>query len=294
MDRVSGKVMEEEVFESGAMRFLYRNPFRRLVSELVIKRPFFSRLYARGMDSAASRARIKPFIKRYGIDQSEFERPVESFVSFNDFFTRRLRPSARPLDPDPRCLVAPADSKLLALRIGEDSSFMVKGRRYTLRTLTAGALDPRPWTGGLLLIFRLCPSDCHRFFYFGDCTHGPVQTVPGYFHSVSPVALDSGADVYGGNWRQWTLIDSLAFGEAIEVDVAALTVNGIVQAYPGGGVLRRGQGKGFFQYGGSSIVLAFEPGAVELDQDIERASARGLETRVLALSRIGVEGGRGQ
>jgi phosphatidylserine decarboxylase len=288
-DRLSGGIQEEEVFESGAMRFLYRNPLGRLVSEIVVKRAFFSRLYAKGKNSPRSRAAIGPFI--YGIDASEFEEKPESFSSFNDFFVRRLKPGARPLAVDPLALVSVADAKVLALPIGENAAFPVKGREQTLRALVAGGMDVSPWTGGIVLVFRLCPADHHRFHYFDDCAHGPVSTVPGYFHSVSPIALESGAKVLGGNRRQWTLLSTAGFGEVIEIEVAALTVNGLVQHAPSGGSFRRGQEKGFFQYGGSTIVLAFKRGAALIDADILRATARGMETRVRALSTIGKKGG---
>jgi phosphatidylserine decarboxylase len=291
LDRSTGRIAEERVFGSGAMRFLYRNPIGRLFTELIAKRSSFNRLYARRRNSSASRADILPFIERYGIDASEFEKPVDSFVSFNDFFTRRLKPGARPLGGESGELLSPADAKVLALSLGEGEAFAVKGRRVTLSSLVAEGMDVSPWTGGLLLVFRLCPADYHRFHYFDDASHGKVRTVPGFFHSVSPIALESGADSLGGNYRQWTVLSAANFGEVIEVDVAALTVNSVVQRAPGGGVFRRGEEKGYFRYGGSTIILAFKRGAAAVDRDIAEASAGGIETSVRALGSIGRKGG---
>jgi phosphatidylserine decarboxylase len=107
---------------------------------------------------------------------------------------------------------------------------------------------------------------------------------------VSPIAIGSGANVLGGNYRQWTVLDTDHFGPVLEVDVAALTVNSVVQCVPGGGRFQRGEEKGYFQYGGSTIVLAFGPGAARLDEDIARASDGGIESSVRALSAIGKKG----
>jgi phosphatidylserine decarboxylase len=290
LDRSTGKMAEEVVFESGAMRFLYRNPLGRLLSDLIAKRPLFNRLYARRRNSSASKAEVRPFIERYGIDASDFEKPVDSFSSFNDFFTRRLKDGARPLGGGNRALLSPADAKVLALTVGKDEAFAVKGRRATLSSLVAGGMDVSPWAGGLLLVFRLCPADYHRFHYFDDASHGEVRTIPGFFHSVSPIALESGADPLGGNYRQWTVLSTANFGEVVEIDVAALTVNSVVQRAPDGGVFRRGEEKGFFQYGGSTIVLAFKRGAAAVDGDIAEASAGGFEASVRALGSIGRKG----
>jgi phosphatidylserine decarboxylase len=290
-NRLAARMAEEVIFEEGAMRFLYGNPFGRLLVELVIRRPFFSRIYGRGKKSPESRAGIRPFVERYGIDISELEKPIESFSSFNDFFIRKLKDGARPVDPRPEILVAPADSKLIAHSLRNDSAFPVKGRPVTLGGLTGGGIDTRPWREGMLLVFRLCPADCHRFHYFDSCVHGQATTVPGFFHSVSPIAIGSGADVLGGNYRQWTVLDTDHFEAVLEVDVAALTVDSVVQRAPGGGRFRRGDEKGYFQYGGSTIVLAFRAGAARLDQDIVDASARGIESSVRALSAIGKKGG---
>jgi phosphatidylserine decarboxylase len=290
-DRSTARMAEERVFEPGAMRFLYRNPLGRLLSELFVKRPFFSRIYARRKRSPESRSGIRAFVERYGINDSEFERPIESFSCFNDFFIRRLKSGARTADPRPETLVAPADSKLIAYALRDVSVFPVKGRPVSLGALAGGGIDLRPWRDGTLLVFRLCPADCHRFYYFDGCVHGEATTVPGFFHSVSPIALGSGANVLGGNYRHWTVLHTDHFGAVLEVDVAALTVNSVVQRIPGGGRFERGEEKGYFQYGGSTIVLAFGPGAACLDEDIAHASETGIESSVRALSAIGEKGG---
>ena len=290
-DRPNGRMAEELVFQPAAMRFLYQNPLGRLLSELVAKRPFFSRIYAMRKRSPGSRKGIRAFVERYGIDASELEQPIESFSSFNDFFIRKLKTGARTADLRPEILLAPADSKLIAYPLRNALAFPVKGRPVSLEALTGGGVDVSPWRGGTLLVFRLCPADCHRFHYFDGCAHGQAATVPGFFHSVSPIAIRSGANVLGGNYRQWTVLDTDNFGQVLEVDVAALTVNSVVQRAPGGGRFGRGEEKGYFQYGGSTIVLAFGPGAASLDEDIRRASAKGFESSVRALSAIGEKGG---
>ncbi|NWJ42033.1 MAG: phosphatidylserine decarboxylase [Geothrix sp.] len=289
-DRHRKAMAEERVFEASAMAFLYGSALGRLLTELILKRRAFSRWYAWRWNRPASRRQIRPFIERYGIDAEEFESPVEAFMSFNDFFTRRLKPECRPIAPGKATLIAPADAKLLAHPCAQGRAYPVKGRAFSLAALTGHGLDTAAWEGGTLLVFRLSPADAHRFVYFDSGTHGPVHRVPGFFHSVSPISLAAGSDVFGGNEREWTVLETDHFGQVIQVEVAALTVNGIVQNHPAGTAFRRGEEKGHFAYG-STLVLVFQPGRLRLDEDILAHSATGLESGVRCGSALGSAGG---
>ncbi len=288
-DRRTGSLAEERVFESAWMAFLYEHPLGRLLTEVCLKRAAFSRLYAWWKNRTASRQQILPFIRKYGIAAEEFESSVDQFHSFNAFFTRRLKAHCRPIEGNGSSLIAPADSKLLVHACAQDHVYPMKGRAFSLADLTGRGLDTTAWEGGVVLVFRLCPSDCHRFCYVDSGEHGPVHRVPGCFHSVSPLSLAAGSDVFGGNHREWTVLATEHFGAVLQVEVAALTVNTIVQRHPRGGAFLRGEEKGYFSYG-STLVLVFQPGRIQLDEDIVAYSATGIECAVRCGSAIGVMG----
>src|SRR5207253_379926 len=112
--------------------------------------------------------KIVPFIKRYSIDVKEFQDPVESFSSFNDFFIRKLKPESRPLTQSP--LDIPADGRYRFYNSLSDSFiFSVKNRDFTLKTLLRDDKQAEKYVGGSLVVARLCPTDCHRFYFPCDC-----------------------------------------------------------------------------------------------------------------------------
>jgi phosphatidylserine decarboxylase len=100
--RHTQRVETEQVYGEGFLRWIYGSLSGRLALHAVAKRAFFSRWYGWRMDRPASRARIAPFIQQFGVDESEFADPPESFRTFNEFFFRKLKPGARPIAGDAR------------------------------------------------------------------------------------------------------------------------------------------------------------------------------------------------
>ena len=109
-NRRTGQLENEVVYEQAVMEFLYGTRFGFWLTEAVLKHRWVTELYARRMHSPRSKAKIKPFIERYGINTDEMLRSVESFTCFNEFFIRQLKAAARPIDREPSHLIAPADS----------------------------------------------------------------------------------------------------------------------------------------------------------------------------------------
>ena len=162
-DRKLERETKEIVFEEGFMTFFYQNPFGRLLCDLVIKKKWFSRLYGVLQRSKRSRSKISEFISKYQIDTNEVKEPISQFNSFNDFFIRELKPSARPFSKNPKDLISPADSRLLACELQESLIVPIKGREVSVIDLIGKKFNHQEFLNGYCAIFRLAPSMISTF-----------------------------------------------------------------------------------------------------------------------------------
>ncbi len=288
-DRETGRITEEPLLHSGAQRWVYRHTVAYWLFDRLANNAAFCSYYGRTQDSAKSRAKIPEFVAQYGIDATEFECPIDSYDSFNAFFTRRLRAGARDFcDADVFC--APADGKVLVYPDLEPGARIpVKGASLDVASLLGSESAARPLSNGSTLVIRLAPYDYHRFHFPDAGQAGPARAVPGRYHVVNPVGLGRVPDAFLRNKRSITEFDSDGFGRIAYVEVGGFAVGTIVQTYEPGPV-ERGQEKGYFQHGGSTLVLLFQRGGVVFDEDLLRDSAEGLEVHVKAGTRLGRKG----
>lgn len=269
-DRKSGAVEVEKIYGAAGLGFVYTNPLGRLLHALVLGRPWASRLWGRMQRSSRSRRKIPHFLSSLGIDGSEAEKPVAEYGSLDDFFTRRLRPGARPVDQNPNHLISPGDGRMSVvphLR-GE---LVVKKSRVGLAEFLGDATLASRYEGGMAFVLRLAPPDYHRFHFPDDGIASAPRRVEGGYHSVHMVALNAGAPSFR-NKREITILESRRFGSLTLVEVGALFVGTIVQTFRPGPV-RRGDEKGYFRFGGSTTVVLAERGRVRPDPDLLRWSA---------------------
>jgi phosphatidylserine decarboxylase len=285
-DRALQAWAHERVFGERELRLFYESRLGRALTRWVFARGPFSTLYGRLKRSALSRSQIPGFVERLGIDASEAARPLEAYRSLDEFFARRLRPGARPLDPDPRALLSPADGRVLAhAAVHSQDTLRVKASRVTTAELLGDASLAERFSGGPVLIVRLAPADYHRFHFPASGRAGAPRRIPGLLHSVHPIALAAGAPSFV-NKRVLTLLSTEAFGSVGLVEVGAMVVGTIQQTYRPGPV-ERGAEKGTFHFGGSTVVLLGEPDRVVLDADLLAATRAGYETLVRMGTRIG-------
>lgn len=280
-NRRSGTIEEELVYRRGFMDFMYGTRLGLCLTEFVFKRPLFTRLYTLDRRSARSRPTIAAFIDRYDLDPSEFLRPVDAYGSFNDFFKRRLQPGARPIDADPTRLIAPGDGKLLALPIDQGRVFPVKGHSFALDELVGDRAIAASFQGGWCLILRLCPPDYHRFCFVDGGSHGAVTSLGGSHYSVSLLAQRLGLPIFTQNHRTFCLVDTHGFGTVLQMEVGSFSVGKIALHSWMGGTCARGEEKGWFEFGASTLVVLIAPGIVDIDGDILDHSRRHIETLVL-------------
>lgn len=269
----------EQVYGEAAVAWLYETRLGQALADGFLSRGFPSRVYGAYQSSRASRHKIAPFIREFRIPMDEYEDP--GFQSFNDFFIRRFRPGARRFEATPKRMPAFCEARYFAYEKADASlSFPVKGK-----WLTPGALleDPKlaaPFEGGPMLLARLCPTDYHRFHFPDDGRVLESRTLAGRLHSVNPVALRFRGDILATNERQVTLLETAQFGKLAYVEVGAMMVGKIVQTDPARREFRRGDEKGYFLFGGSTVVVFGEPGRWKPDSDILQQTALRRETYI--------------
>ena len=291
IDRRTGHRFAETVLGGGLVQLAYCSPFSALARLLLFRNSWVSRLLGWYADSAFSRRRIAPTIRQLGIEMSDFIVPPGGYRSFNEFFMRPLRPGARPYDHAVDAVVSPADSRLLVYeKLRHDTCFPVKGRPFTVGTLLGKAPTGKDWAekfqGGVLMIARLCPADYHRFHF--PCAGGIVDSWPirGRYESVNPLPLACGAEPFAQNKRVVTIIESEELGTVAYVEVGAFGVGRIRQTYNGPQAAKMDE-KGCFEFGGSTVVLVFEPGRLIPAEDLATNSREGFETLVRVGETIG-------
>lgn len=261
--------------DSTVLKFLYRDAAGRLVLRLLSSR-VVSAVAGCFLDSPLSKGLIKPFVRRYGISLKDCV--SGEFRCFNDFFCREMRKDKRPIDRTPGALIAPCDGLLSAYQIERNMVIPVKQSRYSLKSLLGGDEIYREFEDGVCLVFRLCVNHYHRYCYVDRGVKGKNRFIAGKLHTVRPIALET-LPVFAENCREYTVIDTENFGRVVQMEVGAMLVGRILN-YHGQHVVLRGQEKGRFLYGGSTVIVLLKKDAVKLPRDLFRATAGGLEVPV--------------
>ena len=270
--------------DSVMLYFLYHNAVGRLALRFFSSR-MVSAVAGLFLDSPLSKGLIKPFIKCHGIS---LEDCVSSeFRCFNDFFCRKMRRDRRPVDRTPEALISPCDGLLSAYPVKREMVIPVKQSRFSLKELLGGDEIYREYEGGVCLVFRLCVNHYHRYCYVDNGVKGENRFIEGKLHTVRPIALET-LPVFTENCREYTVIDTEHFGRVVQMEVGAMLVGRILNYHERQRV-RRGQEKGRFLYGGSTVIVLLEKDAVKLPQSIFRATRAGLEVPVKLGERIGIK-----
>jgi phosphatidylserine decarboxylase len=192
-----------------------------------------------------------------------------AFCSFNEFFYRKLKPAARPIDPDPFSAVFPADGRHLGFeRASTIEGVFVKGQKFDLEKLLGDPKLAARYADGALILSRLCPVDYHRFHFPASGVAEAPVVINGPLFSVSPIALRKRLSYLWTNKRSITRLISPTFGTVLLLEIGATCVGTIRQTYIPGTAINKGAEKGFFAFGGSSTLTLFEPGAVILEPDL--------------------------
>ena len=274
--RYRKRIEKEKVWKEGTLRWLYGDScIAKSVLSVFVKRLIFSYLCGIGMRTRRSARKIVGFIREYDVDSTEFEKRPEEFYSFQDFFCRKLKKTARPIASEG--VIFPSDGRHMGFqKVDEKSCFWVKGQRFELETLLGDPSLAKRYQEGTLVLSRLCPADYHRFHFPISGIPGKSRLISGPLFSVHPIALRAYAQALFQNKRMVTIVETESWGSVVLVEVGATCVGSIRQTYTPGRFYAKGSEKGFFSMG-SSLVTLFEPGRVLLAEDLRVKTAEGYE-----------------
>lgn len=282
-----GKIKKERSMQDLLLGILYGTKAGRLLLQ-PFTAPRVSRLGAWLLDTRASACLVPLFIRCQGISMEDYEKV--HYRSFNDFFTRKLADGARSVVQEPGVFISPCDGRLSVYKVDESCSFLVKHTRYTVESLLKDQKLARRFAGGYAWVFRLCVDDYHRYIYPDDAVVSKHRRIPGVLHTVNPAANDV-FPIYKENTREYCLLKTAHFQTMLQMEVGAMFVGRIENA-PGERTVRRGEEKGFFAFGGSTVIILTQKGAVLPDGDLLRYSKSGTETKVRLGEQVGVRRGK--
>lgn len=280
-NRYTKHLEEEQVMGERWLKWIYGNPLGQCALHLLVKRAFFSKWLGSRMDKATSVESIQPFIDEYHINMDESVKQVGDFASFNDFFARKLKFESRPIHHEPECpnvAVFPADARHTGWQCASEmEGAFVKGQKFDLPALLGDDELAAQFEHGSVVLSRLCPLDYHRFHFPAEGMPGKTHAIDGYLASVSPYSLRRKLAWLWQNKRVRTQIDTEHFGRIVVLEIGATGVGGIHQTYKPHQWVYRGDEKGFFTFGGSTVMTFFLPGRIELAQDLLEQTAKGVE-----------------
>lgn len=270
-----------------SVQFLYGTVPGRLFLKVIMKLRL-DRVAARFLWSPLSRPLIGWYIKRNGIVVTKAEK--DSYRSFRDLFVRTRAPES--IDITPEHLISPCDGWLSAYKINEYSQFSIKNSYYRIRDFLQDEVLEQNYRNGICLVFRLCASDYHHYCYIDNGFQGKNHHIPGVLHSVQPIAAEK-YPIYVLNKRCWCLLTTEHFGPVVQCEIGALVIGGIFNERENARFCK-GTEKGHFELSGSTIVLLFEPGQIQLNHTILEQLAMHEEVRVSQGQWIGIAERRSQ
>jgi phosphatidylserine decarboxylase len=276
-NRYTRRIETEDIYGGHFLRWTYGNLLGRLSLHTLVKRSVFSRWYGWRMDRPNSKERVTKFIENFKLNDEEFADSPASYKTFNEFFYRKLKPEARPINSDPNVAAFPADARHLGFRtISKIEGIFVKGAVFDLETLLQDGALAKRYHDGSMVLSRLCPVDYHRYHFPVNGIAGAPRQIQGPLFSVNPIALRQNIRIFTENKRAVTEIDSPEFGKVLMLEVGATCVGSFEYTYKPGPV-KKGQEKGYFRFGGSSTITIFEPNRIVLADDLVENSLKNIE-----------------
>lgn len=278
---LNANLVKSNEYESLNSKFLHNTLLGRFFLFFLTRR-IFSKMVGLFLSSRLSRIKIKSFIKKNKIDMSTYENI--KYKSFNEFFSRKKKEEYLSFNSNQSDLVSPCDSKLEVFKISDDLILDIKNSKYYIKDLLKNEELSLKYKGGYALVFRLCVTDYHRYLFIDDGTITLKKYIKGRLNTVRPIAVRS-RKVYTENAREYSILKTSNFGDVCQIEVGAMCVGKIVNhdVYE----FKRYDEKGYFKFGGSTIVLLFEKDIISLDETIIKNSHEGYETVVKVGDKIG-------
>tara|TARA_Y100000768_G_C23989753_1_gene691478 strand:- start:1507 stop:2424 length:918 start_codon:yes stop_codon:yes gene_type:complete len=277
----------EKVYGEKAVELAYDSKLAKAIGPLVASRSL-SRLYGSSQDTISSGKKVPKFIKKFNIKIDDYlpgsleHEPIEkSYKTFNEFFIRKFKAGLRPFPSELDSMGAFAEARYFGHEaISESTTIPVKGKFLSAAQLLGNVKNAEVFEGGPLLLARLCPVDYHRYHYCDSGKTLEAYRVKGDFHSVNPLALKLKQNIFIKNERRISIIQTENFGKLAYIEVGATMVGKIIQSADESQRFERGQEKGYFLFGGSTVIVLGEPNAWKPSADILVNTKNSLETYV--------------
>ncbi|WP_294579446.1 phosphatidylserine decarboxylase [uncultured Thomasclavelia sp.] len=277
----SGNIQTNGETQNNFLKKLYGTFLGRCALKILVCK-FISDLGGFYMNSWLSKHQIKSFIQHNNIDMSQFEK--QEYRSYNDFFTRKIKPGKRPFSTDDNVLISPCDAKLSCYSIDQNCRVEIKDTSYSLSEILNDENLAQEYLNGYWLVFRLTVDDYHRYSYIDDGKIIKEEFIKGRFHTVNPIANDY-FPIYKQNTRSYTIIETKNFGQIVQMEVGAMMVGRIVNYAKK--ICHRGEEKGYFEFGGSTVIILLKENQVVIDEDIIKNTINNRETVVKLGETIG-------
>ena len=285
-DRARGLSVEEKVLGGSWVNWAYGTAAGRALVGIGWIQRLISRVVGRYQSHPVSHSSVENFIREFGINMPEFEVPSDGFETFADFFVRSFKSGARSFPKAAGQFGSPAEGRLSVFPIDHTSiPLCIKGVRLPLHELIdiLGDMSEkfvREFVGGYAWVFRLCPIDYHQFHFADSGIPSMSHLRPGLLHSVNPKAQEAVPQVFLKNERQICLFKSDHFGNLMYIEVGALCVGKIQQRFTPHRRVERGDSKGLFEFGGSTLILFSQKGRLNPDEDLISKTNNGVESLV--------------
>jgi phosphatidylserine decarboxylase len=285
INRKSGKIEIENPPNKGLLKFIFTNPLGLLPLHLVVKRKFLSILFGKQMNKKSSARRIQQFVEDFNINMNESILKVTEFKTFNDFFYRKLKSISRPIMDG---LVSPADGKALVFeQVSHMDEFFVKGKKFTLDKFLQDNDLANTYEDASLVIIRLAPNDYHRYHFPYDGVISSTEIIDGFYYSVSPFAVKENVSIFCENKRSLSTLRTRDKGDILISEVGATMVGSIYQTYEPNTLITKGMEKGYFSFGGSTVILIVDSSKVKFEKDLLENTKNGFETTIKMGEKIG-------
>lgn len=284
-NRPAQRMETERVYGEGAIKFVYDNSFGQILAPIIASKPV-SQLYGCYQDWSISSSKVAPFVKKFDIDLSIYKagsvasgKKERSYKSFNEFFIREFEANQRTFIEDENAMPAFCEARYFGHpQIDNDVKIPVKGKLLNAKDLLGGSTWSTTFEGGPLLVARLCPVDYHRYHYpLAGKTLDSFQ-ISGQYHSVNPLALTSKPEIFIVNERRASILETERFGKLAYIEVGAAMVGKIIQSHDESTPHNKGDEKGYFLFGGSTVILLGEKGRWSPSEDILANTRDGIET----------------
>jgi len=287
-NRLTKKYEEELIAGEAYLNWVYSSPLGMKLLELFIKKKMASRIFGYYCDTAMSKSKIDKFVDQFKIDMNLFEIPEKGYRNFNEFFYRKLKKDKLQIASDENDLISPCDGRVLAYEgIDINMLIQIKGITYSLAELIGNDAINSNYAQGSCLIVRLSPANYHRFHFVDHGNCGRTTKIKGFYYSVNPASIQRINKLFCSNQREWSVLNSKNFGEILYVEVGATFVGSIIQTYHPHQEVTKGEEKGYFKFGGSTVIIFLRKDSVKIDQDILEQTKKGMECRVSMGERIG-------